>query len=320
MMGPSGRAAWVGALVAAIVTLPGLGVGTLWDNSETAYGEVAREIILLHDPIVLHFNGAPWFVQPPLYFWLAAAFANVLGVGELAMRLPSALATIAMAGAVGYVVAALTTSRAALLAALVLSTSLMQAVVGRLAIMDALLDLAVALAILSWFAALRGGSARWWYAGWVALGVGTLTKGLVALVVTAIVIGAWAIWESRSARGVIVPRPGRWLLGILIFLSIVAPWAIAVVHAAGPVALGELVGHYTVGRYLGTIENQSGPIYYYLPVVIIATFPWFPFLFPAALEAFRETREHLNGSLARLSLAWAIVPFVFFSLAQTKMP
>ena len=53
------RAAIVGAIVAALITLPGLGAGTLWDNSETAYGEVAREILLAHDWLVMHFNGQP---------------------------------------------------------------------------------------------------------------------------------------------------------------------------------------------------------------------------------------------------------------------
>ena len=53
------------ACVAALATLPGLGAGTLWDNSETAYGEVAREMVLarvlrpvLDDYDVIH--GA-WF-------------------------------------------------------------------------------------------------------------------------------------------------------------------------------------------------------------------------------------------------------------------
>ena len=67
-------------------------------------GEVAREILLYRDWLVMHLNGAPWFVQPPLYFWLAAAFARILGMAPFALRLPSALATIVMAGAVGYVV------------------------------------------------------------------------------------------------------------------------------------------------------------------------------------------------------------------------
>ena len=53
---------------------------------------------------------------------------------------------------VGYVVSRLATPRAARpYRRPSLSTALMQAVVGRLAIMDALLDLAVSLAILSWF-------------------------------------------------------------------------------------------------------------------------------------------------------------------------
>ena len=77
------RAALLGALLAALVTLPGLGIGTLWDNSETAYGEVAREILLTHDWVVMHLNSAPWFVQPPLYFWIAALFAKVFGATAL---------------------------------------------------------------------------------------------------------------------------------------------------------------------------------------------------------------------------------------------
>ena len=69
-------AAFVGGVAAALITLPGLGVGSLWDNSETAYGEVAREILIGHDWIVLHFNTVPYFVQPPLYFWLRRVFCD----------------------------------------------------------------------------------------------------------------------------------------------------------------------------------------------------------------------------------------------------
>jgi len=316
----SWRAALIGALVAALATLPGLGAGTLWDNSETAYGEVAREILLTHDWIVLHLNGAPWFVQPPLYFWIAATFAKTLGLSEFALRLPSALATIAMAAAVGYVVTGLASARAGLLAAIVLSTALMQAVVGRLAIMDALLDLAVAVSILCWFLAFRFGSARAWYVGWIALALGTLAKGIVAPAMVALVVAPWALWEHSA--GLVVRPPGlrRWVAGIVVFAALVGPWALALGAAAGYEAFGELIGHYTVGRYLGTIENQSGPVWYYLPVIVLGFFPWFAFLVPSASLAWRDARVRSGGSLARLSLVWAIVPLVFFSFAKTKLP
>ena len=306
--------------MAALTTLPGLGVGTLWDNSETAYGEVAREILITGNWIVMHQNGAPWYVQPPLYFWIAALFAKLFGVSEFALRLPSALATIGMSAAVGYVVARVATERAGILAATILATALMQAVVGRLAIMDALLDLAVTLAILAWFGTLRTGSLAWWYGGWLALALGTLAKGPVAPVVAVLVIVPWALWERAAGRrmaGIAFPHM---LLGAALFVAIVGPWALALERAAGGVAFAEMLGHYTVGRYLGTIENQSGPITYYVPVIVLGFFPWIAYLVPALLEGWREARTAKDGSLARLSLVWTIVPFVFFSFAQTKLP
>src|SRR5579872_7048275 len=153
------RTALIGCFIAALATLPGLGTGTLWDNSETAYGEVAREILLTHDWVVMHLNLTPWFVQPPLYFWIAAVFAKVFGVGSFALRLPSALATVAMGATIGYATAKLAGSRVGMYGAIVLSTSLMQAIIGRMAIMDALLDLAVAVGILALFRAFTGGRA-----------------------------------------------------------------------------------------------------------------------------------------------------------------
>lgn len=319
------RAALIGALVAALTTLPGLGVGTLWDNSETAYGEVAREILLTGNWIVMHLNGAPWYVQPPLYFWVAAVFAKVFGVGEFALRLPSALATIGMGAAAGYVVARVTTERAAILTATILSTALMQAVVGRLAIMDALLDLAVTLAIFAWFGAGRTGSPGWWYAGCAALALGTLAKGPVAPVVTLLVIVPWMLWERRAGRRIALAGPPHLLAGALLFAVLVGPWALALEHAAGPFAFSEMLGHYTVGRYLGTIENQSGPVVYYVPVLILGFFPWITYLLPAMVEGWKAARSRDDdrsgiGSLARLSLTWTVVPFVFFSFAQTKLP
>jgi 4-amino-4-deoxy-L-arabinose transferase-like glycosyltransferase len=313
------KAAAVGAVLAALATLPGLGGGTLWDNSETAYGEVAREVLLYRDWVVMHLNGAPWFVQPPLYFWIAAAFAKIFGIGPFALRLPSALATIGIAVAVAYAVARAENRRVALLTVLVLCTMLMQAIVGRLAIMDALLDLAVCVAILTWYAALRGSGNAAWLGGWAALAFGVLAKGPVAPAVVLLVLVPWVLWERRLGGRLHAPSLGVVLGGAALAAAIAVPWFALLVARVGPEALGELVGHYTVGRYLGTIENQSGPLWYYLPVVILGVFPWFAFV-PAALAAAWHAPAGERGMLARLSLVWVVVPFVFFSFANTKLP
>ena len=317
------RAALLGALFAALVTLPGLGTGTLWDNSETAYGEVAREILLTHDWVVMHLNAQPWFVQPPLYFWIAALLAKLFGVTAFALRLPSALATIAMGGAVGYATARIAGGRAGMIAAIVLSTSLMQAIVGRLAIMDALLDFSVAAAVLWWYRAFdpSGDGRRRDTAlvcGALALAVGTLAKGPVAPVIAVLVIGAWLVWEQRAGR-LAAPHPAAWGLAALAFALVTLPWFVGLFGRVGPGALGELIGHYTVGRYTGVIENQTGPFWYYLPVLILGFFPWIAFV-PVALAAAAHEARRPAGSFARFALVWTVVPLLFFSCASTKLP
>ncbi len=317
------RAALIGAFLAALVTLPGLGIGTLWDNSETAYGEVAREILLTHDWVVMHLNATPWFVQTPLYFWIAALFAKVFGPTAFALRLPSALATIAMGGTVGYATARIAGERAGMISAIVLSTSLMQAIVGRLAIMDALLDLAIAAAVLWWYRALeptgdvRRRDVAFVY-GALALAVGTLAKGPVAPVVTVLVIGVWALWEQRAGR-IAAPRRRALALAALAYVVVALPWFLALALRVGPAAVGELIGHYTFGRYTGVIENQTGPVWYYVPVLILGFFPWIAFV-PVALAAAWRAAQRTDGAFARLALVWTVVPFAFFSFASTKLP
>ncbi|MBV8364472.1 MAG: glycosyltransferase family 39 protein [Candidatus Eremiobacteraeota bacterium] len=305
------------------MTLPGLGTGTLWDNSETAYGEVAREILRFHDVVVMHLNGTPWFVQPPLYFWIAAIFVKIFGLSSFALRLPSAVATIAMGAMIAYAVSRAAGVRAGLYATVILSTSLMQAVVGRLAIMDALLDLAVACTIFWWFRALQTGRAGYLYAGSAAAALGFLAKGPVAPVIALIVIVTFYFWNRRTAQ-TLVPPLNAIAVAIAIFALIVSPWFIALYVRTGSTSIGQLIGHYTFARYTSTIENQAGPFWYYLPVLILGFFPWIAFL-PAAIAfaapLLKEgAQSEPSSPLLRLSVAWIVMPLLFFSLAKTKLP
>jgi len=317
------RAAFVGAIIAALITLPGLGVGTLWDNSETAYGEVAREILLTHDWVVMHLNTAPWFVQPPLYFWIAALFVKAFGLTAFALRLPSALATILMGAMTGYAVSRQAGTRIGIYASIVLSSCLMQAVIGRLAIMDALLDLAVALTVFWWFRALETGHDRYFIYGWIAAGFGFLAKGPVAPVVALLVIVPFAIWNRRE-EPTHFPTVRGWIGGLLAYAVVVAPWLIAIGIHSGMPALMQLIGHYTIGRYTGVIENQAGPVWYYVPVVILGFFPWIAFLPMSIVYGIRSLRSSATPNnisrLWRLAFVWIVVPFVFFSFAKTKLP
>jgi len=322
------RAGLFGALIAALATLPWLGVGTLWDNSETAYGEIVRELMQRGDAIILHFNGRPWFVHPPLYFWIAACCADLFHRTTFALRLPSAIATILMSAVLGAFVARRLTTRPARYAGVILATMLLQAILGRLALMDALLDAALLGTTTAWARAImpigsnaaRGGAL---IVGAIVAGLGVLAKGPIAVLLPLLILIPWALWE-RGIGGIVTPPRRAMPIAVAAFCAIVAPWYLAVTIAGDGGGIAEHLLHYTFGRYVGTIENQTGPIWYYLPVALLGVFPWTGYLIAALWRV--ATRRRLlqsadtRGMLTRLSLCWLLVPLIFFSFAQTKLP
>jgi 4-amino-4-deoxy-L-arabinose transferase-like glycosyltransferase len=116
-----------------------------------------------------------------------------------------------------------------------------------------------------------------------------------------------------------VPRRRAVALAAIAYAGVTLPWFVALATRVGPGAIAQLIGHYTFGRYTGVIENQTGPVWYYVPVLILGFFPWIAFIPVSVAAAWREARRP-DGRFARLALVWTVVPFVFFSFANTKLP
>jgi 4-amino-4-deoxy-L-arabinose transferase-like glycosyltransferase len=185
------------------------------------------------------------------------------------------------------------------------------------------LDLAVGAGILAGFLALQSGRARTLLCAAAACGFGLLAKGPVAPVCVLLVLIPYAAWQSRygSMRW---PSWRAWIGAAAIFVAIVLPWFAALVARSGMPAVVELIGHYTVGRYTGTIENQRGPFWYYIPVFVLGFFPWVAY-FPSAIahaltQLRRRDAEARVRPWLRLALCWLVLPVLFFSFAQTKLP
>lgn len=81
--------------VVAVVSLWGIWGGSLdtWDEALTA--ERSREMFRQGWSMTVHRLGQPDFNKPPLYYWTAAAGFSLFGLGEFAVRLPSALMGLA---------------------------------------------------------------------------------------------------------------------------------------------------------------------------------------------------------------------------------
>lgn len=78
-------------LLSAPLFFYNLGATSLVDFDEAWYADIARNIIITKNPLLLAFNGNPYFDHPPLGFLLIALSFIVFGISEFSARLPSAI-------------------------------------------------------------------------------------------------------------------------------------------------------------------------------------------------------------------------------------
>lgn len=165
------------AIVVVAINLASMASTGAWDPWETHYGEVARNILVRHDPIDLWWqagNGGPdaeaektFWSKPALPFWLMALGMKLVGVGtssdpaelvrpfwpEFAIRLPSMLAGLGSALLLGHVAWRQVSPRAGVLTAIALVTMPQWAVATRQALTDMIFVGPVVLALAAWIMA-----------------------------------------------------------------------------------------------------------------------------------------------------------------------
>ena len=203
------QARWLGVdaiAAAAIIIVAGLvfffhlGAYGLWDPDESRYAEIAREMLAMRDFIVPHLNYVAYVEKPPLLYWLTALSFRVFGLSEFAARLTPALS--AMLGVIATFIFADRTMgrRRAMMAAAILATAPLYAVMAQVLTTDMLLSALLTVAMFALFLHFIG--------GWRVVldrirrdGFGTLTKGPVAIVLPTLSMLVFLWWEER-ARGI----------------------------------------------------------------------------------------------------------------------
>ena len=303
---------WVGALaLLAALLLVGIGAAPLIDRDEPAYAEAAREMLARHDWVATWFNDQPWFDKPPLVFWAAMVSYSALGVNETAARLPVALFGIGGVLAVYWLGRRLRGARAGALSAGILATSLLYLGLSRAVLLDVPFTACFTLAMGALVASLREPQrARWPLLAGAALGLAVLAKSPAAVVLFAIILAAAAVPRRSPAR----VRPLRWTLTALACLAVVAPWYAAMAVRFPHTFLSQFLVAGNLGRFARAEHSRSMAPYYYLPIIIAGFLPWTAMLPGALRAAWRERRG------ASIPLWWAALTFIFFSVAQSKLP
>jgi len=304
----------VGAALAA-------GLATPWflDFDEAVYAEAARGMWTSGDWVRPQWNGRPFYEKPALFYWLTAALYAVLGLTPVAPRLISLGATLATLAMLGHETHRRLGGGAAEVAVWVGGAALLPFSLGRMGLLDALLTAAMTASLLAFLRGLEeppGRRRRAWLAGgYAAAGIALAVKGPAFPLLAAAILLADAL---RRRRVVATLRASGLAWGAPLLLAVGLPWYVLAWRADGPLVLAQFLGKHTLGRLAAPLQGHGGPLWYYLPVLLVALAP-FTALLPQALVAAARERG-ARRELARLALAWAAVPLAAFSLAATKMP
>jgi 4-amino-4-deoxy-L-arabinose transferase-like glycosyltransferase len=285
----------------------------LFDLDEGAFSQATREMMLGDNYLTTYLNGEPRFDKPILTYWLQAFSVSLFGVNELAFRLPSAVAAALWNLLIVAFTWRLASPRAALIAGILMAGALGTGLIGKAATADALLNLFLSAALFSGYLHLKTESTAYLFAAALFIGLGFLTKGPIAVLIPVAVTLLYALSSGRLRQwGRMAVNPTAWL----IFLSVGFPWYLVNYLREGPDFIEAFIGIHNIGRFNQAMEGHTGPWWYYLPVILLLTFP-FGFLI---LQPLRHIRRLFSSELDRFLLIWFLFVLGFFSLAATKLP
>ena len=306
----------------------GMGQFGLIGADEPRYAQVAREMLERHDWITPVLGGHAWLEKPPLYYWQAMLAYSVLGVSDVAARVPAAIDATLLVIAV-YLFFRRFRCGVEVDAALITASCAGMIGYAHAASMDMALAATFSIGMLVWWAWREGGNRIYLALFYLCMALGMLAKGPVAPFLAGIVIVLFAV-ATRELR--LIART-LWVPGILLFCAVALPWY-AAVQMRNPQFFREFILQHNLARFSSDLYHHRQPFWYYLPVTAVALVPWTVFVLAAFVQSVRVWWTEVwragtkSGSadpdfelqFSVFACCWLVVPLLFFSLSQSKLP
>jgi 4-amino-4-deoxy-L-arabinose transferase-like glycosyltransferase len=298
------------------------------DRDEARFAQATKQMVESGDLVDIRFQDDVRYKKPVGIYWMQAVAvetASALGLPRAQVRIwiyrvPSLIGAFGAMLLTYWTALAFVTRRGAILAALIMGSSVLLGVEARLAKTDAMLLLTVVAAMgalarvyLSWQ---RGDDTphqpwTWPAIFWTALAGGILIKGPLILMFVALTIVTLAILD-RSAAWLWRLRP---VWGLIWLLVLVLPWFVAIFWRAGDAFFADSIGGDMLSK-LSAQESHGMPPGLYLLLFWLTFWPGAPLAAMAAPAVWRARRE--PG--AQFLLAWLIPSWIVFEAVLTKLP
>lgn len=306
------------AAIAALSFILFLGAPPLFDWDEINFAESAREMMITGDYFRVQINYEAFWEKPPLFFWLQVLSMKVFGINEFAARFPNALIGVLTVLALYYHGTELKDRLFARLLVGFYMATLLPVAYFKSGIIDPTFNFFIFLGLMQIFQYERerkinpedeASKQRPWGAGfWI--GLATLTKGPVALLVAGLVYGIYkAIFDKFR-----IPILGS-LKFFFAWLILVLGWYGLETFVHGPTFVTEFI-EYQIELFSQNVAGHQRPFYYHFFVFCLGCFPMSAFTFRAM---FQKQKDPKDKELWAFMLVWFWVVMVLFSIVTTKI-
>ena len=292
-----------------------MGSHGLWIPDETRYAQISQGMLLSGDWVSPHFMGLRYFEKPVAGYWMIALSQAVFGDNLFGVRFASALST-GLSVMLCYLIARRLWNeprKSFACALLYMSFAVVTGQAGY-ANLDPQFTFWVNLSLVALWFALDSVSRDRRLIGWallgLACGMGFMTKGFLAWVLPVLIALPWMIWQKRL-RELLIYGP----VAIAVAIAVSLPWALAV-HAQEPDYWRFFFWHEHIRRFAGDDAQHDAPWWFYLPLLVAFSLPWAALLPSALKQAWQTRRQASIGFL----LLWLLMPLLFFSLSNGKLP
>ena len=318
--GRPGRAYTLLLLAFGLLYLALLGVRPLFNPDEGRYVDIPAEMLASGDYILPHLNGLAYLEKPPLHYWLSAGALAVFGHTEWAGRLVTALAALLGALTVLKLGTRLYDPVRARFAAVMTGSMLLYVLMGQLTTLDMLLSTWLTIAIAAFCLAQTDrrtnptSNLQWMLVCWAAMGLATLTKGLIGIVIPGSILVLYTLLQRdwQTWRHLHLGK-GLFLLAVL-----VVPWFV-LVERVYPGAFDFLIIREHFQRFLTKMHDRYEPWWFFIEIIAAGTLPWLPQIIRAYWTGWRARVTHGQFDAERVLWVTAVFVVAFFSISDSKL-
>jgi 4-amino-4-deoxy-L-arabinose transferase-like glycosyltransferase len=299
----------------------GLGAFGLVGADEPRYAQVAREMLDRSDWVTPTLQGQPWLEKPVLYYWQAMLSFRAFGITAQAARIPAAFDAALLVAAIYFFLRRFRPG-SELEGTLIVASCAGVIGFAHAAATDMPLAACFGIALLGWYAWYESERKVYLATFYIFLALGTLAKGPVAPALAAVIVFLFAAVKREWSA---ILRT-LWVPGVALYFAVTLPWYIAA-QLRNPEFFRVFILEHNLARFSEDVYHHRQPFWFYLPVFLLAMTPWTIGLIFALAERVRliwaEGKQAFSSSEDSWGLflfIWMLVPVMFFSASQSKLP